>query len=318
MAEKQIRENVKLNFAPSFEIKEGTDGTSWLRIGGVALEEGVSRNNNKYTINNLKENDQREFKWVFGHPYENVEEHVLGKGSLSFADNKLFHEGKIRNTARHPDVVEMVKDGLLGPSIHATASTISEKDGVYEVEGLQIEGVGLVAFQGVKAATIDYAIAESFNEGTEMKESSKEDAKQQTEETKMEEQPVEAPVEEPKVEEPKVEEPKAEETPVEPADPQEALKALKEEVESLKRKPLVESIVKINSELKSNDLMKESVEQLGMILEYENKLAKKNESVGIVETEEKPAETLLERDGSLAMTKEAYESFNNEIRQRIR
>ena len=209
-----IKENVDLHFSPSFEITEGSN-SSWLKIGGLALNEGVSRNGNKYTFENLVENNGKDFKWLFGHPGDDVEEHIVGKGRLHLSGKDLLHEGKIRNTARHPDVVQSVKDGFLGPSIHANARKITEKDGDYLVEGLNIMGVGLVAFQGVKSASIDYAIAESF----EMKESSEEDAEKPMEEDKMSEeevkQPEAAPEEQP-VEEPKAEEPPKEEPPATP------------------------------------------------------------------------------------------------------
>ncbi len=178
----QSKQNVSFDFTPSFEITEGKDNRGqWLKIGGVALKEGVSRNNNQYTYENLTENNGQEFKWLFGHPSDNVEEHVIGLGQLHLNGADLMHEGKIRNTARHPDVVEMVRDNLLGPSIHATAKEIIKEEGVYKVKGLMIEAVGLVAFQGVKSASIDYAIAESF----ERKESCEQDVIEEEVETKV-------------------------------------------------------------------------------------------------------------------------------------
>ena len=43
--------NVKLEFAPQFEIKEAKDAKGkWLQIGGTALTEGISKNKNIYTI----------------------------------------------------------------------------------------------------------------------------------------------------------------------------------------------------------------------------------------------------------------------------
>lgn len=318
MKEGKIIENLSFNFNPSFNIKEGKDGNSWLSIGGTALEEGVSRNNNKYTYNNLVENNDREFKWLFGHPEIDAEEHIVGLGKLSLQEGKLLHEGRIRNTSRHPDVVEMVKDGFLGPSIHASAKKVSFEEGVYHVEGLEIEGVGLVAFQGVKSANIDYALAESFDKA----ESSKEDVKVNTEENKMSEEekikPEEQPKEEPKKEEqPKKEEPAKESLSVE------EIRTLKEEIATLKnakKEELVGSIVKINKDLKKEELMKESDEKLNLVLEYETKLASKNESVGVVEEESKK-ETKdfgIAKDGSYTMTKEMYDNFNKELRERVR
>lgn len=320
-----IKENVDLRFSPSFEITESDDTkASWLKIGGLALNEGISRNGNKYTFENLKENDGRNFKWLFGHPGNDVEEHVVGKGRLNLSGKDLLHEGKIRNTARHPDVIQSVKDGFLGPSIHAKARKITEEDGNYLVEGLNIMGVGLVAFQGVKSASIDYAIAESF----EMKESSEEDEQKDSTEDKMSEEEVkqpeaapevEQPVEEPKAEEPKAEEPKEE--PKEEVAVQEELKMLRQKVEafeSVKKTELVESIISLNKDLKKEELMKESEERLNLMKEYEIKLANKVESAGIVEEGEPVAEEfVVDKIGDYSMTKEAYDKFNKELHERV-
>ena len=316
--ENKIIENLSFNFNPSFEIKEGKDGSSWLAIGGLALEEGVSRNNNKYTYENLVENNGREFKWLFGHPDHDAEEHIVGLGKLSLQEGKLLHEGKIRNTARHPDVVEMVRDGFLGPSIHASAKEVSFEEGVYSVKGLEIEGVGLVAFQGVKAASIDYALAESF----EKAESSKGDVTNMEENKMAEDEQVVVAPEEPKVEEPvaePVEEPKAEEN-----FSAEEIRMLKEELATLKnakKVELVESIVKINSGLVKEELLKESEERLNLVLEYETKLSSKNESVAVVESEveeKASADFGIMENGDFTMTKEMYEKFNKELRERVR
>jgi|TARA_Y100000310_G_scaffold140352_2_gene139793 hypothetical protein len=323
-----IIENVKLNFTPNYEIKESGENKQgkWLKIGGIALTEGVSRNKNKYTFKNLQENHGRKFKWLFGHPDDDgVEEHIVGTGELNQSGKNLFHEGKIRNTARHPDVVESVRDGFVGPSIHASAKKITREEGVYLVEGLEIDGVGLVGFQGVKTASIDYAIAESFD----LKESSDGDVKElkQHEVNKMaeEEQPKvepeaapEAPAEEKKEEAPSEE--KSEEAPAQESLTSEEIKSLREELTALKnarKNDLVESVLKVNKELEKEGLMKESEDKLKLILEYETKLSR-TESVGVVESE-KPAEAgIVEEAGDFTMSKEAYAKFNAEIRERVR
>ena len=317
-------ENVSFSFTPSFQITEGHDAVDgkWLRIGGLALEETVSRNNNSYSVENLAENNGREFKWIFGHHRGDVEEHIVGMGKLSHDNKQLFHEGKIRNTSRHPDVVEMVKDGMLGPSIHATAKKVVEEEGVYHVEGLEIEGVALVAFQGVKTASIDYALAESF----ELNESQISGVKEQREDDNMSEEikqpapeaeevkaeaPVEAPVAEP-------------EAPAEDKSAEEALKkiaALEEELASLKKdnkSELVESILKVNKDLKSEDLLNESVEKLELVLEYEKKLSEKPVSQAVVEAEIVEPEGFEEVNHSYSMTKESYKKFNEAIRNKVR
>lgn len=319
--------NISLKFSPDkFDITEGKDG-GWLRIGGLALEEGVSRNKNRYTFKNLQENNSRNFKWVFGHPaHGEVEEHIVGMGQLSLSDTKLMHEGRIRNTARHPDIIESVRDGFLGPSIHATAKKITKEKDEYLVEGLEIDGIGLVAFQGVKNASIDYAIAESFelenktNEGEKTMEEEKPIKEEEAQApAEAPEAPEEAPKEEEKEEAPKEEEAKEEPA---PAPAEERLKQMQEQIDKLnaeKKENLVESIIKINSELKKEELLKESDDRLGLILGYETKLASKNESAAIVEEKAEEAPMIAEaNDGTYSMTKESYEKFNREMREKIR
>lgn len=318
-----VVENIKFEFSPELKIEESEKSGSWLRIGGTALVEGTSKNKNVYTFENLKENEGREFKWLFGHP-NSPEEHVVGMGKLVLEEGKLVHEGRIRNTAKHPDVLEQVRDGFLGPSIHASASKVTRKEGKYHIEGLSIDGIGLVAFQGVKQASIDYAIAESFEkELSDLKESDKDEENNNDKGDNMSEEekaPVEEPVEAP-AEEEKAEAPSE--------DAQESMKkeldAVKEELMALKegkKVKLVESIMAINSELKKEDLMKESEDKLEMMKAYESKLSVKKESVAVVEEDESAEsgeeEVVEESDGSYSVSRKAYEKFNNELRERVR
>jgi hypothetical protein len=317
----QSKQNVSFDFTPSFEITEGKDNRGqWLKIGGVALKEGVSRNNNQYTYENLTENNGQEFKWLFGHPSDNVEEHVIGLGQLHLNGADLMHEGKIRNTARHPDVVEMVRDNLLGPSIHATAKEIIKEEGVYKVKGLMIEAVGLVAFQGVKSASIDYAIAESF----ERKESCEQDVIEEEVETKVTnmEEEVKVEVEATPIVEAVVE-PVVEPVVEAESFSSEDIKLLKEELNKLKNSAkvdVIESLIIMNKDLKKDELMTESIEQLNLRKEYETKLAGTTESVAVVETEEveETGTVVVESNGDYTMSKSMYEKFNKELRERVR
>jgi hypothetical protein len=318
----KVLENVKLNFSPQFKLQEGVEEGSRMIIGGTALVEGVSRNGVNYRINNLQENAGKEFKWLVGHPRE-AEDHIVGKGQFSLEGGKLNHEGWIRNTAKHPDVVESVRDGFLGPSIHATASKVEKNDdGHFVVEGLEIDGVGLVAFQGVKQASIDYAIAESFDrfEQTESNEDENTNGDQEVIQMPEEEKPVEeVPEEQPAKEEPVADEAPAEES----SDVEERLKVLQEELASLKESKkveIVESLMKMNKDFDKDALMKESVDQLNLREEYERKLAESVSEEAIVESEEeKPKEeTLVESKGALSVSEKAVKSFNDELREWIR
>jgi len=301
-----IVENLSFTFTPELNIQESDKGKDgWLSIGGTALVEGVSRNKNKYTFKNMEENDGKQFKWLFGHPQE-AEKHVVGKGVLEIAEGKLMHKGEIRNTAEHPDVVESVKDGFLGPSIHATAKKVTRnEEGVYLMEGLQIDGVGLVAFQGVEKASIDYAIAESFDKKLiEMNESSEEEENDElkgdnmSEETKPEEVPqVETPSEEKPVEEPKPEE--------KPAEESVDLKAVLEEIKALREE---------------NKAIKEAMESKEEPVKEEAKDEEEvAESVAVVEEEvvEKEQE-IVEHDKLLSVSEGSINKFNKALRESLR
>jgi len=327
-------ENLKFEYAPdNFEIQEGSDDKgNWISIGGVALVEGVSKNQNYYSIKNLEENDGREFKYIFGHPME-AEDHVVGLGKLSMENNVLRHDGKIRNTHNHPDVIESVKDKFVGPSIHAAAKKVTFKEGKYHMEGLSIEGVGLVAFQGVKKATIDYAIAESFDKKMlDRTESSEEDAntnndmegdnmpdEEKPEEAPKEEETPEAPAEgtdAKPAEEPAPEEPKTESVSLsEFKAVQKELKEMKEQ----KKKELVESIVAMNKNLKTEDLMKESENELMLRKQYEQKMCT-TENLGVVDMPKNEGDgiSVVESGDEVTVAQESWNAFNEELRKRVR
>jgi len=325
----QIIENITLDFTPEFHLTESVGKEGWIRIGGTALTEGVSRNNNHYSFKNLEENHGKNFKWIVGHS-DTPEEDVVGKGDLAILEGKLVHDGKIRNTAKHPDIVEQVKDGFLGPSIHASCGKVTVKDGCYHVEGLSIEGVSLVAFQGVKDASIDYAIAESFKKDmTDQKESLKSDVKNKDKEDgKMSEEdpkPEETPETPAEPENAVPEEPEAPaEEPEEKAEESARIKALETEIASMKesqKAKLVESVVAVNKDLKPEDLMKESEAQLNLRLEYEKKLSSKTEEGAIVEEDEEEKENKDEvvesRDGNATLSEKSWRDFNKELKERV-
>ena len=316
----ETRKDMVFEFtAPKFKFKEGLDEKGkWLEIGGTALVEGESKNGNVYSFDNLKENNDKDFKWLFGHPMESPEAHIVGKGVLTH-EGGLFHEGKIRNTATHPDVVEAVKDGFLGPSIHASAKEVTREGNKYHMKGLSIDGVGLVAFQGVEKASIDYAIAESFDKNEPKESTEDEENKDKTGDEKMpEDEKKEAPEEEQEVQ-PDKEEPQPAEETVSKKD----FEKVQEELTQLKeggKEKLVEEIKEMNSELKKEDLMKESEEMLELRKTYESKKETKEEAIVEDESEEEEGEEKLEeaKDGSVSLAKESYDAFNQELRDRVR
>ena len=264
--------NGEINWNPEFTIEESDDKQSKkLVIGGVALVEGLSRNKNRYKVENLKENDGREFKWLVGHPKTADPDFVVGKGNLSMEGEILKHEGWIMNTAKFPDLIEKVQEGLLGPSIHASfekLQPVKTEEGVeYHVSGLNIEGIGLVSFQGVKSASIDYAIQEAY-ESASSEEATQESSDNEVSEDnhggdKMEENMK------------KLEEQNAE------------LQAKVNELELSRKESLVEELCGMNDSLVKEELMKESEEVLKLRKDYELKLVKESEEAAKAEEEKK-------------------------------
>jgi len=322
--EDKIIENLDIEFKPEFDIKEAeSDGK--LKIGGVALVEGKSANGVKYSANNISENDGKSFKYVVGHPTVDVEDHVVGKGSFTVSEGKLMHEGEIINTSRHPDVVRKTQMGLLGPSIHARADkVIKEGDGSINTYGLNIKGMGLVTFQGVKDASIDFAIAESFRTDLlDVKESSVEDENNKDKESvKMSEEEVKQEAPEEKKEEVKQEEEKQENS--EDSEVSEELKSVKDELKAMKderRNSIIEQIVKLNKDMKSEDLVKEEESVLKKIYEYEKKISEmKPSEAGIVESEDAEKdekEEVVESEQGVFLSESSWKKFNDEIKERI-
>ena len=114
----------------------------------------------------------------------------------------------------------------------------------------------------------------------------------------------------------------------------EQLNIIKEENERLKnelvemklskKKELVESIVKLNSSLKNEDLMQESDDMLNLRSLYESKQVKpalKFEGVALVESPNNKMETKEEfivDNNSITLSESYYKKFNDEIRNRLR
>jgi hypothetical protein len=292
-----------------FQVMESGEDKSgkWIRVGGLALKEGISKNKNNYRFQNLQENDGKTFKWVVGHPKTNVEEHVVGKGKLTLTPEGLRHEGRIRNTSKHPDIVEAVQDGFLGPSISAGFKKIVKENDAYLIEGLNIKLIGFVACQGVEAASIDYAIAESF----EKTESAPVDEKNKdTEEKLMEDSKPTVSVEEFKA-------------------LQESHKAQKLELDRIteaRKKDLAGQIVEMNKDLKVEDLIKENESTLNMRVEYEKRLAGKAAKAASVtednheakKDESKPNDEIVEGNFGCSLGEEAYRKFNAELKERVK
>lgn len=167
----------KLMWTERFDVKEvGIDAITeagksdkWIKIGGTAVEAVTSKNNRKYLAEELAKQDIKGIKVFLNHHSEDARNAVGLIESQGFDGTKLKYEARIRNTMTNPDVVEMVKDGLINNvSIGATGDLkrISENGNeVFEVRNLVVEELSLVGIAGVPGAGIDFATAvtESFD-----------------------------------------------------------------------------------------------------------------------------------------------------------
>lgn len=139
-----------------------TDGRKWCVIGGTALTVGKSRNGIVYAEKNIKENDGKESRFFVEH--NATVDNVVGKVSFMENDGKLDYRARIRNTAKHPDIVEKAMDGLFEVSIEGRyKDLVPQDDGSMSVEGLDIRALVATGVGGVVGNTVDYAIAESYS-----------------------------------------------------------------------------------------------------------------------------------------------------------
>jgi HK97 family phage prohead protease len=176
-AKTESMENVKLKWTEKFNVQEQGEETltesqgknKWIKIGGTAVEAVTSKNNRKYLAEELAKQDIKGIKIFLNHHSEDAMNAVGVIESYGFDGTKLKYEGKVRNTSKNQDVVEMVKDGLINNvSIGATGDlkrVVENNQEIYEVRNLKIEELSLVGIGGVPGAGIDFATAvtESLN-----------------------------------------------------------------------------------------------------------------------------------------------------------
>lgn len=311
------------------KMKNNYSESAFYKIDGVALVAGKSRNNVMYTQKHLESNDGKEIKIFVGDEHIPNSDNVIGRAQLKYLDGQLRFEGKIRNTMKHPDVVDLAGDGLLDVSIGASKVGKEKimEDGTITVDNIDIEHLALVGTPGVKDAKIEAVMAESFR----IDKNEKEDSLNESNIT------IEKPTDEVnKMSEELLEENKK-------------LKAQLEDMQTARKKDLVESILKINSELKESELMEKSEQELKLIESYEKKIKEseeekekepsdeesaedaekkeKNEEdgneegAGVVEPEKKESEedvkeSFQELGGIMTLSESAYEKFNIEMQNK--
>lgn len=287
---------------------EEASNRKWCRIGGVALTQTASVNGRRYTLGAISENNNVEVS-VFSE-HRPVEEHVVGKVKLVEQAGVLRYDGKVRNTAAHPDIVEKCQDGLLKVSIGAGQFEFGEEDesGNVLVEHLRVNHLGLVGIPGIKDVSMEYAIAESYDkfktqveqdEGSESRLPITDEVKNMEEVEQLKQQLAERD------------------------------KEIAKLYESRKQS-IIESILKLNPKLDKNELAEKDEKELKIIEGYESKIsALKEEDEGGIDkggagevelpamTENAAEGIVVERDGSVTMSKKMYDKFNKEIRESI-
>ena len=326
-----------MTIVESVKIKE-KDNSKWAEIDGTALTNGMSKNNVDYTIKNLQENDGKSFNVLVGHreDYDNPD-HNVGEGLYNLESNNLKYSMKVMNTPQHPDIVEKIKDELVAPSVQGgfDSHKVIKENGKSKVtvEGLHIPILSLVNkhVRGVDGADIATVIAERIemekNNIQEVNNMEDKDvfAKQiEEKDNLLTESKKTLEESEGKINEANDKLKESEEK-IKKFEEAEKARVLKEKEE------LVDKLCESNKELKKEELMEKSDDELKIIEGYEIKIKeqKNPEGSGIVSMVGESAKeakedndnimdiTVMERTGDLTMTEEANEKFNQEIKERI-
>ena len=297
-----IMEGIPLHWEGKLDVKESEekDGETYLNIGGVALQEGISKNRNIYSVEEYKDNNDKSISYFSEHRI--VEEHLVGVGKLNMDGNKLRHSGQIKNTKMHPDIVENSANGWLAVSIDGGAKRverIKESDGYsYKLYGVFVDNMAITPNPSVGGASIDFAISESFDaqdKGFSLKESEPNITKKQEGENTM---PEDNSIE---LKEANV---KIQETEVKVKESEMKLKEAQDEIDKLKDiakkkveddlaksvKNVKENIIKVNSKVTEEDLKDKSLVELKLIESYEIKIKESETEEVVGETDEEPDE----------------------------
>lgn len=291
-----------------------------VRVGGTCLVETISRNNNRYTINNIKENDGKTVKF-FAQEHGTLKlKNVVGKVNLSESDGKLMYDGKLRNTKAHPDIVEHALNKEVDVSIDARAQgkKVSEKDGqkVYSWDKVDIRALCGVGIGGVSENNMEYAVAESFGEYPELPPTTTVPEKPKLNEVKKLDE----------IEKLRAELKEKEEALAKANDTIRLAEEEKVKEEEAAKESLRAEILKVNAEVNESELKDLSLRELKMKKDYETKLVAKeseddDEGDGEVKDEEEaPAEeseiVINEKDDTITMSESAYKKFQDDMRFR--
>jgi hypothetical protein len=281
------------------KIVEADGKSDKVRVAGTCLVPTISRNGNKYELRNLKENDGKSVKFFMQEHGILAVENVVGKVDLKMAEDKLMYSGILRNTAKHPDVVEHALNKEIDVSIDArpTGQKIEIEGGrkVFSYAGVDIRALCGVGVGGIPENSMELAIEESFNPFND-------DAQTDNFEVN------------------KVDETEQLKTKV--AEYEAKIKVLEETENARKaseRNAVVKEILKLNSAMKESELAGKGTEELNLILGYEKKL-KESESklTGAGEgRESKPVENdgivINENEDTITMNDSLYAQFRKDL-----
>lgn len=120
-------------------------------------EAGVSNNNRRYFTSELEKQNLKGLKMFTDHSYE--ADNAVGIIKQSWMDGrKLMAKAWVNNSAKHPDIVRMLKDGRIDSVSLGGKGEVryrKEKDKrIEEIHNLQIKEVSFVGIPGVSRAKV--------------------------------------------------------------------------------------------------------------------------------------------------------------------
>lgn len=158
------------SFVYTMPIEESvsSDDGKTIKVKGIAVKAGTSRNGRKYVVEELEPaTNTMKGKNIKMNHSGNVEDNVGIVTNSLFFNEAVNYEATARNTARHPDVVNMIQNKLIQHvSIEADIDKlIEDKDDegkpIVVAKGIKFTGLAFVDTPGVEAASV--GIAEAFD-----------------------------------------------------------------------------------------------------------------------------------------------------------
>jgi len=144
----------------TLESKEGFDR---IKIKGIAIEAGDSRNGVSYEAEELR----KSAKTLKGRPIGlnhsgDVMNNVGRIKKASYEDGKLLYEAEIMNTKRNPDIIDMINNQLIDSvSIEVNVNKFEREDNKLFLRGLEFLAMDIVKVPGIKGASL--SLSESVN-----------------------------------------------------------------------------------------------------------------------------------------------------------